>query len=68
MTLPPSMDQIRERNRYILNKAHLVAHDRTALTERCNTDDIERPNRRNSDYVPAGYRRCEWCMPEEGRA
>jgi hypothetical protein len=63
----PFVERIERRlpERYILNKRHGVAHDRTRLKERCNTDDISRSNRRASDHIPEGYRRCEWCLPEE---
>lgn len=52
--------------RYILNRAHKVAHDRTRLTERCESELIVA--KRFSDYIPAGYNRCVWCLPDETAA
>jgi len=52
--------------RYIINKTECVGHDRTHLTEKCNTDDIL--NRDEADetewlkLLAEGYRGCQHCM------
>jgi hypothetical protein len=52
----------RQSRRFILNVIEGVAHDRTRLSERCNTDDIVK--KRMSETVPKSYRLCEICGGE----
>lgn len=53
----------RQSRRYILNLLEHVAHDRTHLTESCNTDQLVK--KRMSETVPKSYRMCAHCCEEQ---